>query len=95
MAKLTKTQITNGIAEGASISKAQAKDVLETLASMVHANARDGFTIPGIGKVSVRQTAPREMVMRFGPREGETIQVPAKTKLKFTFLKVAKEAILG
>jgi DNA-binding protein HU-beta len=95
MAKLTKTQITNGIAEGAGISKAQAKDVLETLASMAHANARDGFTIPGIGKVSVRQTKAREMVMRFGPREGETIQVEAKTKLKFTFLKVAKEAILS
>ena len=95
MAKLTKTQITNEIAEGAGISKAQAKDVLETLASMAHANARDGFTIPGIGKVSVRQTKAREMVMRFGPREGETIQVPAKTKLKFTFLKVAKEAILS
>ena len=95
MAKLTKSQITNEIAEGADISKAQAKAVLETIASLAYANAKDGFTLPGLGKVSVRQSAPRTMVMRFGPREGETINVPAKTKLKFTYLKAAKEAILG
>jgi hypothetical protein len=35
------------------------------------------------------------MVMAFGPRKGETINVVAKTKLKFTFLKAAKEEILG
>ena len=95
MAKLTKTQITNELAEGAGISKAQAKAALETLAKMAYANARDSFTIPGLGKVSVRQTAPRKMIMRFGPRVGEEIDVPAKTKLKFTYLKAAKEAILG
>ena len=95
MAKLTKSQITNAVAEGADISKAQAKAVLETIANLAYANARDGFTLPGLGKVSVRQSAPRTMVMRFGPREGETINVPAKTKLKFTYLKAAKEAILG
>ena len=95
MAKLTKTQIMTGIADGAGISKAQAKAALETLTSMAYANAADGFTIPGLGKVSVRQSAPRTMVMRFGPREGETINVPAKTKLKFTYLKAAKVAILS
>ena len=35
------------------------------------------------------------MVMAFGPKKGETINVEAKTKLKFTFLKAAKEEILG
>ena len=95
MAKLTKTQTIAAVAEGADISKAQAKAAIDALVGLAHANARDGFTIPGLGKVSVRQTKAREMVMRFGPREGETIQVPAKTKLKFTFLKAAKEEILG
>ncbi len=95
MAKLTKSQITNEVAEGAEISKAQAKAALETIANLAYANAKDGFTIPGLGKVSVRQTKAREMVMQFGDRKGETIKVPAKTKLKFTYLKAAKEAILG
>lgn len=95
MAKLSKTAITNEVAEGAGISKAQAKAALETLAGLAYNNAKDGFTIPGIGKVSVRQTAARKMIMRFGPKTGEEIDVPAKTKLKFTFLKAAKEEILG
>jgi nucleoid DNA-binding protein len=33
------------------------------------------------------------MIMRFGPRTGEEVDVPAKKKLKFTYLKAAKEAI--
>ena len=66
MAKLTKSQITNEVAEGAEISKAQAKAALETIANLAYANAKDGFTIPGLGKVSVRQTKAREMVMQFG-----------------------------
>ena len=95
MAKLTKSQIISAVAEGADISKPQAKAVLETIASLAYANARDGFTLPGLGKVSVRQSKARDMVMAFGDRKGETIHVPAKTKLKFTYLKAAKEAILG
>ena len=93
MAKLTKTATIAAIAEAADISKAQAKATLEALANLAYNNAADGFTIPGLGKVSIRQTKAREMVMRFGPRTGETVQVPAKKKLKFTYLKAAKEAI--
>ena len=95
MAKLTKTQTIAAVAEAADISKAQAKTALETIASLAYDNAKDGFTSPGIGKVSVRQTKARKMIMRFGPNEGKEIDVPAKTKLKFTFLKAAKEEILG
>ena len=95
MAKLTKTQTIAAVAEAADISKAQAKTALDTVASLAYDNAKDGFTIPGVGKVSVRQTKARKMSMRFGPNEGKEIDVPAKTKLKFTFLKAAKEEILG
>ena len=95
MAKLTKTQTIAAVAEAADISKAQAKTALDTVASLAYDNAKDGFTIPGVGKVSVRQTKARKMVMRFGTNEGKEIDVPAKTKLKFTFLKAAKEEILG
>jgi nucleoid DNA-binding protein len=95
MAKLTKTQTIAAVAEGADISKAQAKAAFDTIASLAYANANDGFTIPGIGKVSVRQTKARKMTMQFGDLKGQEIDVPAKTKLKFTFLKAAKEEILG
>ena len=95
MAKMTKTATIAAVAEAADISKAQAKAAMDAIASLAYANANDGFVIPGIGKVSVRQTKARKMIMRFGPREGQEIDVPAKTKLKFTFLKAAKEEILG
>lgn len=95
MAKMTKTATIAAVAEAADISKAQAKAAMDAIASLAYANANDGFVIPGIGKVSVRQTKARKMIMRFGPREGEEITVEAKTKLKFTFLKAAKESILG
>ena len=65
MAKLTKTQTIAAVAEAADISKAQAKAALEAVASLAYDNAKDGFTIPGVGKVSVRQTKARKMVMRF------------------------------
>ena len=94
MAKMTKTATIAAVAEAADISKAQAKAAMDAIANLAYANANDGFVIPGIGKVSVRQTKARKMIMRFGPREGQEIDVPAKTKLKFTFLKAAKEEIL-
>ena len=93
MAKMTKTATIAAVAEAADISKIQAKAAMDEIASLAYANARDGFVIPGIGKVSVRQTKARKMIMRFGPNEGQEIDVKAKTKLKFTFLKAAKEAI--
>ena len=95
MAKMTKTATIAAVAEAADISKIQAKAAMDEIASLAHANAKDGFVIPGIGKVSVRQTKARKMIMRFGPNEGKEIDVEAKTKLKFTFLKAAKEAILN
>jgi len=95
MAKMTRTATIAAVAEAADISKVQAKAAIEAIASLAYANANDGFVIPGIGKVSVRQTKARKMIMQFGERKGQEIDVPAKTKLKFTFLKVAKEEILG
>ena len=95
MAKLTRTATIAAVAEAAEISKVQAKAAIEALANLAYANAKDGFVIPGVGKVSVRETKARTMVMAFGPKKGETINVKAKTKLKFTILKAAKEAILG
>ena len=95
MAKMTKTATIAAVEEAADISKAQAKAAMDEIATLAYANAKDGFVIPGIGKVAVRQTKARKMIMRFGPKEGQEIDVPARKKLKFTFLKAAKDEILG
>ena len=89
---LTKSQIVANVAEGTGITKGQGKAAIEALVGMAYKNAANGFTIPGLGKlVKVRRKA------RTGrnPATGATIQIPAKTVLKFRIAKAAKDAVLG
>ena len=88
---LTKSQIITAVSEKADISKAQAKAALEGLADLAYAGAADGFTIPGIGKLVV---VNRKARTGRNPATGETIQIPAKTVLKFRIAKAAKDAVL-
>jgi len=93
MAKgMTKSQIVAGVAEAAGVSKKQAAAGIEALVSMAYKGAKDGFTIPGLGKlVKVKRKA------RIGrnPATGESIKIPAKTVLKFRIAKAAKDAVLA
>jgi DNA-binding protein HU-beta len=92
MAKpMTKSQIIAAVADKADISKAQAKDALDALAALAYEGAAEGFTIPGIGKLVKVNRAAR---MGRNPATGETIQIPAKTVLKFRIAKAAKDAVL-
>ena len=87
----TKTQIIAGIAEGAGITKKQAKAALETLVDMAYKGAKDGFTVTGLGKLVL---VKRKARMGRNPATGETIKIPAKKVLKFRISKVAKDTIL-
>jgi len=88
---MTKSQIIAAVAEKADISKVQAKDALEGLAELAYENASDGFTVPGLGKLVKVDRAAR---MGRNPATGETIQIAAKTVLKFRIAKAAKDAVL-
>jgi|ERR1041385_9133853 DNA-binding protein HU-beta len=95
MAKaLSKSQIAASIAEKSEISKKQATEILDHLAQLAYKHAKDTFTIPGIGKLVLRNVPSRQMVMQFGEKKGQTITVPAKRVVKFRVAKAAKEAIL-
>jgi DNA-binding protein HU-beta len=87
----TKSQIIAQVAEDAEISKIQAKAAIESLVGQSYAGAGDGFTIPGLGKLVKVDRAAR---MGRNPATGETIQIAAKTVLKFRIAKAAKDAIL-
>jgi DNA-binding protein HU-beta len=88
----TKTEIIAGVAEGAEISKKQAKAAIEALVAQAYKGAANGFTIPGLGKlVKVKRKAR----MGRNPATGETIQIKAKTVLKFRIAKAAKDAVLN
>ncbi len=88
---LTKSQTIAAVAEGANLSKADAKTAIETLVSLSYTHAPDGFTIPGLGKLVVVDRAAR---MGRNPATGEQIHIPAKRVLKFRIAKAAKDAIL-
>ncbi|MEI6149528.1 MAG: HU family DNA-binding protein, partial [bacterium] len=93
MAKaLTKSQIVAGVAEATEISKKQAVLVIETLAGMAYKNAKNGFTVPGLGKLVL---VNRKARLGRNPATGATIKIPAKRVVKFRVAKAAKDAILG
>jgi len=87
----TKSQIIAQIAEDAGVSKVQAKEALDSLISQAYKGAKDGFTVPGLGKLVKVDRAAR---MGRNPATGETIKIAAKTVLKFRIAKAAKDAIL-
>lgn len=93
MAKpLTKSQITATLAETSGITKKQALQVLETLVAMAYKNAKNSFTLPGLGKLVL---VSRKARMGRNPATGATIKIPAKKVVKFRVAKAAKDAILG
>jgi DNA-binding protein HU-beta len=89
---LSKSQLVAAIAEKAQLSKKQAGEILEHLASLAYKHAKDTFTLPGIGKLVLKNRAAR---MGRNPKTGETIQIAAKRVVKFRVAKAAKDAILG
>lgn len=93
MAKaLSKSQIAAAIAEKAAISKKQASEILEHIAQLAYKNAKNTFTLPGLGKLVLVNRKARQ---GRNPMTGETIQIPAKRVVKFRVAKAAKDAILG
>jgi len=93
MAKaLSKSQLVTAIAEKAQLSKKQAGEILEHLAALAYKHAKDTFTLPGIGKLVLKNRAAR---MGRNPKTGEAIQIKAKRVVKFRVAKAAKDAILG
>ena len=93
MAKpLTKTKIVAALAEKVEIPKKTSAAYLEALASLAHKEAKNGFTIPGVGKLVVRSYKAR---MGRNPQTGEPIKIPARRRLKFVVAKAAKDGVLG
>ena len=96
MAKaMTKSEIAATLAEKVGITKKQVSAFFAALAELAYKQAKNQFVVPGLGKLVLATSAPREMVMRFGPKTGQTVKVPAKRRIKFRVAKAAKDAILG
>ena len=93
MAKaLTKLQIAASLAETVGLTKKQAVETMEALVALAYKNAKNYFTIPGLGKIVL---VDRKASMGRNPATGETIKIAAKRVVKFRVAKAAKDAILG
>ena len=92
---MSKSEIAATLAEKVGISKKQVTQLLQAHAELAYKQAKNTFVIPGIGKLVLAESPAREMVMRFGPKAGQTVKVPKRKKVKFRIAKAAKDAILG
>lgn len=92
MAKaLTKTELISTLAENNGLTKKQVKKLLEDLANLAYKEAKNSFTLPGLGKLVLVERKAR---MARNPKTGEMVQVPAKKVVKFKVAKACKDAIL-
>ncbi len=80
------------MAEKVGITKKQAAQFLDDLAALAYKNAKNTFTLPGLGKLVL---VNRKARVGRNPMTGETINIPAKRVVKFRVAKAAKDAILG
>lgn len=92
---MTKSEIAATLAEKVGITKKQASQFLAAQAELAYKQAKNQYTIPGIGKLVLAESPAREMVMRFGPKAGQTVKIPKRKKVKFRIAKAARDAILG
>lgn len=92
MAKaMTKSQIIKTLAEETDLTKKQVIAVMEELVGLAYTEAKNGFTVPGLGKLVV---VNRKARMGRNPATGEAIHIPAKRVLKFRIAKAAKDAAM-
>ena len=90
--KMSKSAIAATLAEKTDIAKKQAVAFLDELATLAYKEAKNSFTLPGLGKLVL---VNRKARMGRNPATGETIKIPAKKVVKFRVAKACKDAILG
>ena len=90
---MTKSQVLATLAEKAGVAKKDVVTLMDAMVEMAYKEVKSNgeFVIPGIGKLVKVNRAARQ---GRNPATGETIQIPAKTVVKFRVAKAAKEAVL-
>ena len=84
---MTKSEILQALAEKLGITRKQVSEFMDAMVGMAYeVTKKEGeFVIPGMGKL---QKKHRDARMGRNPATGASIQIPAKTVLKF---RVAKQ----
>ncbi len=91
--RLTKSQLMSALAETWGLSKKEAEEGYNAFVELLYKEiGRAGeVMLPGLGKFAKKHRNAR---MGRNPATGEAIQIPAKTVMKFSVNKAAKDALL-
>jgi DNA-binding protein HU-beta len=92
MAAMTKSQIMKGLAEKTELPKKKVVQFMEELTNLAYKEAKNGFTLPGLGKLVL---VKRKARIGRNPATGEQIKIPAKKVVKFRVAKACKDAVLS
>ena len=90
---MTKSQMLASLSEMSGMSKKDVGMFLDHMMNLAYKQVKSNgeFVLPGFGKLVKVQRAARQ---GRNPATGETIQIAAKTVLKFRVAKQAKDALL-
>lgn len=90
---MTKSEMFSALAEKTGMSKKDVASFFDHMTDLAYREVKESgeFTVPGMGKLVKVHRAART---GRNPATGETIQIPAKTVVKFRVAKAAKEAVL-
>ncbi len=91
---MTKSQIIATLAEKNDLTKKQVAAFLESFIELAYKETKKNkkFAIPGLG---ILKLIKRKARMGRNPATGEQIKIAAKTAVRMTISKVAKDAIIG
>lgn len=90
---MTKSELLQALADKLGKTRKEAGEMVQALVDLAYAETKKNgeFVIPGLGKLLKKH---REARMGRNPATGASIQIPAKTVIKFRVAKQAKDSIL-
>ena len=91
--RMSQSEVFNHFAERTGLKRAQVKEFFDELANLASSEVKENgeFVLPGFGKLVLSERKARE---GRNPQTGETIQIPAKTTLKFRLGKSIKDTVV-
>ena len=90
---MSQSEVVNHFAERFELKRAQVKEIFEELSTLAGREVKENgeFVLPGFGKLVLSERKARE---GRNPQTGESIQIPAKTTLKFRLSKSMKDTVV-
>lgn len=90
---MTKSETLQALADKLGKTRKEVSEMLEAVVALAYQETKKSgeFTLPGLGKLVKKARAAR---MGRNPATGASIQIPAKTVVKFRLAKAAKDSIL-